>query len=206
MNSEGSASAAAAHCHNGYMAFGKKQRYVEVFQCSGEEMSTYLSGAVPQLPSPGMEPQSLPQFEAGEYYFPQPAVKHPVFSVPPPGYPQWSTEGFPSTVSSAKTTTTDALPSAPKTSELELLPPHDMYQYAYPAQNPFYLLPRIQPLTYFPKPVFPPLLMPQLTPLGMGLLGVKRSWEQAFPMEGPLHAAKRWQGAVPSPGYYHHDL
>lgn len=45
MNSEAAASAAAQQKHHRYMNFGKKQRYIEVFQCSGEDMNLFLSGA-----------------------------------------------------------------------------------------------------------------------------------------------------------------
>jgi hypothetical protein len=38
------------------MSFGKKQRYVEVFQCSSDEMSQLLSGALPLGP-PGQQTQ-----------------------------------------------------------------------------------------------------------------------------------------------------
>lgn len=34
------------------MYFGKKQRYIEVFQCSGEDMSLVLSGGIPVSPAP----------------------------------------------------------------------------------------------------------------------------------------------------------
>ncbi|CAK9300934.1 unnamed protein product [Gordionus sp. m RMFG-2023] len=44
MNSEHSAKLIASTCHNKYMRFAKKQRYIEVFQCSGDEMNAILSG------------------------------------------------------------------------------------------------------------------------------------------------------------------
>merc|ERR550539_1586455 len=44
MDSEGSAFGAANTKHHRYMVFGKKQRYIEVFQCSGEDMSVVLTG------------------------------------------------------------------------------------------------------------------------------------------------------------------
>ena len=57
MDSEQSAYLAAQQRHHKYMIFGKKQRYIEVFQCSGEDMNLVLSGGLaPQRPilSPGM--------------------------------------------------------------------------------------------------------------------------------------------------------
>ncbi len=45
MSSEGAAFQAANQRHNRYMMFGKKQRYIEVFQCSGEDMNKELIGS-----------------------------------------------------------------------------------------------------------------------------------------------------------------
>ncbi|CAI6376511.1 unnamed protein product [Macrosiphum euphorbiae] len=44
MNNEGSAAQAVMAKHYNYMSFGKKQRYIEVFQCSGEDMHRVLAG------------------------------------------------------------------------------------------------------------------------------------------------------------------
>ena len=72
MDSEASAFTASNNKHHRYMVFGKKQRYIEVFQCSGEDMSMVLTGGAagqvnkqagqpgqqqqPPLLSPGMYP------------------------------------------------------------------------------------------------------------------------------------------------------
>ena len=73
MDSEASAFGASNIKHHLYMVFGKKKRYIEVFQCSGEDMNVVLtgnaggaSGGKPQQPpllSPGMLPipTSVPQ-------------------------------------------------------------------------------------------------------------------------------------------------
>ncbi|XP_071547541.1 RNA-binding protein fusilli isoform X4 [Panulirus ornatus] len=56
MDSEHSAFLAAQQRHHRYMVFGKKQRYIEVFQCSGEDMNMVLTGGLPAqrpLVSPG---------------------------------------------------------------------------------------------------------------------------------------------------------
>ena len=56
MDSEQSAAAAAIQKHHMYMSFGKKPRYIEVFQCSIDDMNLILTGGVPvQRPiiSPG---------------------------------------------------------------------------------------------------------------------------------------------------------
>jgi len=44
MNNEGSAAQTAMAKHYNYMSFGRKQRYIEVFQCSGEDMHRVLTG------------------------------------------------------------------------------------------------------------------------------------------------------------------
>jgi len=56
MDSEQSALLAAQQRHHRYMTFGKKQRYIEVFQCSVDDMNLVLTGGIPvqrQLLSPG---------------------------------------------------------------------------------------------------------------------------------------------------------
>ena len=44
MNSEGAAYQASQQRHHHNMAFGKKQRCIEVFQCSGKDMNNILTG------------------------------------------------------------------------------------------------------------------------------------------------------------------
>ena len=44
MNSEGAAYQASQQRHHHNMAFGKKQRCIEVFQISGEDMNNILTG------------------------------------------------------------------------------------------------------------------------------------------------------------------
>lgn len=44
MDTEQSAYVSAQQKHHRYMIFGKKQRYIEVFQCSGEDMNLVLTG------------------------------------------------------------------------------------------------------------------------------------------------------------------
>lgn len=71
MDSEQAAHVCAQQKHHRYMMFGKKQRYIEVFQCSGDDMNMVLHGAtfqpnpanMPKSPllSPGMLPQTNPQ-------------------------------------------------------------------------------------------------------------------------------------------------
>ena len=51
MSSEGAAFQAAQQRHHHYMVFGKKQRYIEVFQCSGEDMNHVLTGGTATVSS-----------------------------------------------------------------------------------------------------------------------------------------------------------
>lgn len=70
MDLEQSAFLSAQQKHHRYMIFGKKQRYIEVFQCSGEDMNLVLTGGIPAgavspakaaaLLSPGMLPPHPP--------------------------------------------------------------------------------------------------------------------------------------------------
>ena len=61
MDGENSAFGAANHRHHRYMVFGKKQRYIEVFQCSGEDMSVVLTGGAGGQPGkPGVQPGGQP--------------------------------------------------------------------------------------------------------------------------------------------------
>lgn len=58
MDSEQSSFQAAHQRHHHYMVFGKKQRYIEVFQCSGEDMHLVLTGGL-ALPSTPATPKAL---------------------------------------------------------------------------------------------------------------------------------------------------
>ena len=53
MSSESAAFQAAQQRHHHYMVFGKKQRYIEVFQCSGEDMNHVLTGSTAAGPASG---------------------------------------------------------------------------------------------------------------------------------------------------------
>ena len=50
MNSEQSAYLTASQRHHRFMGQGKKQRYIEVFQCSGEDMNIVLTGGISTAP------------------------------------------------------------------------------------------------------------------------------------------------------------
>jgi epithelial splicing regulatory protein 1/2 len=59
MDSEQSACITAQQKHHRYMIFGKKQRYIEVFQCSGEDMNLVLTGGIPAPVSPAKATPAL---------------------------------------------------------------------------------------------------------------------------------------------------
>ncbi|CAG7819135.1 unnamed protein product [Allacma fusca] len=56
MNSEESAFLAAQAKHHRYMMHFKKQRYIEVFQCSGDDMNLVLTGGLPSPPKALVSP------------------------------------------------------------------------------------------------------------------------------------------------------
>lgn len=60
MDSEEAAYASAQQKHNKYMVFGKKNRYIEVFQCSGDDMNLVLNGGVHSPVNPRKSPLLSP--------------------------------------------------------------------------------------------------------------------------------------------------
>ncbi|CAB3229585.1 unnamed protein product [Arctia plantaginis] len=82
MDSEASAFLCAQQKHHRYMTFGKKQRYIEVFQCSGDDMNLVLTGGVTPATSPKvLSPGPL------TYYYPAMGP-----TLPPPPLVYW---GYP---------------------------------------------------------------------------------------------------------------
>lgn len=94
MDSEASAYACASQRHHRYMIYGKKQRYIEVFQCSGDDMNLVLTGAVTPpstkaLLSPGtLTTQSPATFTHPSAPAPVP-VPVPTAQPPPPPSSLW---------------------------------------------------------------------------------------------------------------------
>ncbi|XP_032666415.1 RNA-binding protein fusilli isoform X1 [Odontomachus brunneus] len=92
MDSEASAYACASQRHHRYMIFGKKQRYIEVFQCSGDDMSLVLTGAVtPPSTTPLPSPGTLTTQAPATLTHPPPAapVPMPVPAAQPPPPQLW---------------------------------------------------------------------------------------------------------------------
>lgn len=94
MDSEAIAHLCATQKHHRYMMFGKKQRYIEVFQCSGDDMNMVLHGAQfqppntniskPPLLSPGMlQPQPQTPQQAALSLPVSPNVPPLTLSIPP---------------------------------------------------------------------------------------------------------------------------
>lgn len=95
MESEAAAYTSAQQKHNQYMRYGKKPRYIEVFQCSGEDMNLVLTGlqppataSKPALLSPGMlspaqsTPQSPPN-STHSHTIPHPVQPPLTLAIPP---------------------------------------------------------------------------------------------------------------------------
>ena len=52
MDSEQAAEIAALNRHKKFMFIGNKKRYIEVIQCSGEDMNVVLTNGVAAMPTP----------------------------------------------------------------------------------------------------------------------------------------------------------
>ncbi|XP_057327456.1 RNA-binding protein fusilli isoform X3 [Microplitis mediator] len=87
MDSESSAFACASQRHHRYMIFGKKQRYIEVFQCSGDDMNLVLTGAAPPVAKSLLSSApSQSGFPPGPIFSPQATIlphNMPVLAPPP---------------------------------------------------------------------------------------------------------------------------
>ncbi|CAH2057108.1 unnamed protein product, partial [Iphiclides podalirius] len=156
MDSETSAFLCAQQKHHRYMTFGKKQRYIEVFQCSGDDMNLVLTGGVtpatsPKVLSPGtlLSPPPAPAPRLLAHHIAQQSLlarQHEnllLASLRPPmtllPYPRPQTPAYP-------------LPMLPQ----QMLPAKRTYERAFsqadaaPAKRP-YTVPQMAPLSL---PVF----------------------------------------------------
>ena len=206
MNSEESAFLAASAKHHQNMAFGKKQRYIEVFQCSGDDMKMVLAGGMPPIGVGGLPQTPTPLLSPGMF---------------PLGVPGWDPllqakalvggngldPSFRSLVPSPQlmynipqqtspTASAVAAAANPATSMFLLnMQPRPQLPMAYSAAT---ILPTVSstpslPVQYSkPPPVAaPPLALPGPAPLAIpaptaplalpAATPLKRSWEQAFP-------------------------
>ncbi|XP_050687370.1 epithelial splicing regulatory protein 1-like isoform X4 [Eriocheir sinensis] len=146
MDSEHSAYLASQQRHHRYMVFGKKQRYIEVFQCSGEDMNMVLTGGLPaQRPivSPGMlvwdsTSTGLP----GGLHHPQ-GLPHPPGAPRPPGPPPFPGLAHP-------------FPPPPHSHLLPGMPPSPLKQ----TDTPLLLPPPMGPPPPRPPLALPPIELP----------------------------------------------
>lgn len=81
MDSEQAALASAQQKHHKHMLFGKKQRYIEVFQCSGEDMNLVLNGGYQAPPAAISKP---PLISSGMLTTRPPQPQPLQISIPPP--------------------------------------------------------------------------------------------------------------------------
>ncbi|XP_049817658.1 RNA-binding protein fusilli isoform X2 [Aethina tumida] len=134
MDSEQSAYVTAQQKHHRYMIFGKKQRYIEVFQCSGEDMNLVLTGGIPASVSPAKAAPAL--LSPGGNIIPTPFHPGPNF----PGY-------APVQIAAA--------PMGPR----QFLPPPipQIFYWPYPS-------PPVSPTNYYPTMPPPPGALPPQQP------------------------------------------
>lgn len=84
MDSEQSAELAAVNKHKKFMFIGNKKRYIEVLQCSGEDMNLVLTNGVQVPTSTGLLPTAMAPPVAAPQFIPQRPLISPGGSMIPP--------------------------------------------------------------------------------------------------------------------------
>lgn len=180
MDSEQSAFLAAQQRHNRYMVFGKKQRYIEVFQCSGEDMNLVLTGGIPTqkvLTTPGMSPAGPWESAMLPLRLPE-APTHPMWSMPAPTSP----------------------PIAPRPPSLmpafppQMLLMHPRLALAAAQLQQHQQHQAVQAAALHRQAAFQKMQMTSAAAANsahMAQMGLKRSWEQAFPPGSAMSQVKR---------------
>ena len=208
MDSEASSFGAANLRHHRYMVFGKKQRYIEVFQCSGEDMSLVLTGGAQQQKPPLLSPGMLDAQGAAPPPLPDPLVQcapplpaH-LLNLPPPQLlpqqallpgllPQQQMQLPPPNMQQHHLALLQQLQMQGQLQQQQVLMQQGLLG-AQPQQMVMFP-PRLAPPTSLAT--FPPrFLLPQPLPLPQQLLpqpGAKRSHEQAFLAQAPGLPPKR---------------
>lgn len=263
MDSESSAHACASQRHHRYMIFGKKQRYIEVFQCSGEDMNLVLTGAVaPPSTKALLSPGTLSTQSPASLTHSGPATPVPM-PVPTAQPPLWDIQALVQAQAQAQaaqvqaqaqaqaqvqairnqdfwlmalasnaspTSTTPASPTSSATSKTLALtapnPPHQIPAYAMtppaaaaaaaaaaalhaqqPTHAPFLLFNVPSRIPILRAPTSHGILTPivaQTAPINpAALMGLKRTWESAFPTETPGTVAKRAAAWHPPTAAFH---
>jgi len=184
MDSEQSAFLAAQQRHNRYMVFGKKQRYIEVFQCSGEDMNLVLTGGIPTqkvLTTPGMSPAGAWDSAMLPLRLPE-APAHPMWSMPAPTSPPVAPRP-PSLMPSFHPQMLLMHPRlALAAAQLQQQHQHQAVQAA--ALHRHAAFQKMQMTAAAANPAAAAAHMAQQ-------MGLKRSWEQAFPPGAAMSQVKR---------------
>ncbi|VEN48780.1 unnamed protein product [Callosobruchus maculatus] len=198
MDSEQSAFVAAHLKHHHYMTFGKKQRYIEVFQCSGEDMNLVLTGGLPHprvvSPAAAPKPPATAAVRAAQAHAAAAAAAHdmlslggnqlmppaaaaPAFGPPPPGT-SFGAVPPPNAPPAAAFTPVQMAPPAAAVDPRQFIPPQIFY-WPYPS-------PPGSPTGYYPAPTTaahvpgPPHYQQQLVhtplPLHERILGLPADW------------------------------
>ncbi|KAI4474127.1 hypothetical protein M0802_015769 [Mischocyttarus mexicanus] len=261
MDSESSAHACATQRHHRFMVFGKKQRYIEVFQCSGEDMNLVLTGAVPPPSTKALlSPGTLSTQSPASLTHSGPATPVPM-PVPTAQPPLWDIQALVQAQAQAQaaqvqahaqaqaaqaaqaqaqairtqdfwlmalasnaspTSTTPASPTSSATSKTLALtapnpPPHQIPAYAMTPQAAAAAVAALHAQQPTPTPLFllPPRILRAPTSHGIltpivaqtapinpaALMGLKRTWESAFPNDTPatVHAKRAaWHPQAPA--------
>lgn len=252
MDSESSAYACASQRHHRYMIYGKKQRYIEVFQCSGDDMNLVLTGAVtPPSTKALLSPGTLTTQTPATLTHPPPPTPVPV-PVPTAQPPLWDIHALVQAQAQAQvqaqaqamrnqdfwlmalasnpppTSTTPASPTSSATTKTLALPGHN-HQHQLPAYAmappsaaaaaaaaaalhaqqsapaPFLLfnVPSRIPILRAPTPhgLLTPIV--QAAPINpAAIMGLKRTWESAFPPDTQNTVAKRATWHTPATAFH----
>uniref|UniRef100_A0A1I8NAZ1 RRM domain-containing protein n=2 Tax=Musca domestica TaxID=7370 RepID=A0A1I8NAZ1_MUSDO len=154
MDSEESARLCAQRKHHQFMVFGKKYRYIEVFQCSGDDMNMVLNGGL-QSPVPAAHPH--PHLAGGK----QPSLLSPGASVlgPPFGHfgpfppPPGPILAAPHRAHHPHGPAHPAAAPPPPPPHAAAFYPHPVVYWPYPS-------PPVSPTTYFNQPTHSPTHVP----------------------------------------------
>ncbi|XP_059224840.1 RNA-binding protein fusilli isoform X2 [Stomoxys calcitrans] len=149
MDSEDSARLCAQRKHHQFMVFGKKYRYIEVFQCSGDDMNMVLNGGL-QSPVPAAHPH--PHMAGSK----QASLLSPGASVIGPPFSHFGPFAAPGPILAAPHRgphphgPTHPAPPSPHAAAFY---PHPVVYWPYPS-------PPVSPTTYFNPPTHSPTHVP----------------------------------------------
>ncbi|XP_037954877.1 RNA-binding protein fusilli isoform X2 [Teleopsis dalmanni] len=139
MDTEEAAHLCAQRKHNQFMMFGKKYRYIEVFQCSGDDMNMVLNGGL-QSPVAAHHPHHPPTGK-------QPSLLSPGASVIGSPFGPFTHFGPPAPIITSPHRAHH--PHAPHPHHPAAFYPHPLVYWPYPS-------PPVSPTTYFSQPAHSP--------------------------------------------------